>query len=36
VINVKKGTVTDMREQNVVQPLLVTKERVLELARRCE
>ena len=30
-INVKKGTVTNMREQKVVQPLLVTKS-ALELA----
>lgn len=33
-INVKKGTVTDMQEQNVVQPLLVTKS-ALELATEC-
>lgn len=33
-INVKKGTVTNMREQSVVQPLLVTKS-AIELATEC-
>ena len=33
-INVKKGTVTDMNEQGVVQPLLVTKS-ALQLATEC-
>lgn len=33
-INVKKGTVTNMREQKVVQPLLVTKS-ALELSTEC-
>jgi T-complex protein 1 subunit delta len=33
-INVKKGTVTNMREQGVVQPLLVTKS-AFELATEC-
>lgn len=33
-INVKKGTVTNMREQKVIQPLLVTKS-AIELATEC-
>lgn len=33
-INVKKGTVTNMREQKVVQPFLVTKS-ALELSTEC-
>jgi T-complex protein 1 subunit delta len=33
-INVKKGTVTNMREQKVIQPLLVTKS-ALELSTEC-
>lgn len=33
-INVKKGTVTNMREQKVIQPLLVTRS-AIELATEC-